>query len=161
MQVTLRHQGPILGWGRSSGGGHSNPLQYSCLENPIKRGAWWATIHRVCNNLACMHPLTCLDQKISSSICTHIMDTHTGILVSLKTEGSPVIWDNVAEPEGHYARWKKPDRKRQVLPGWATVHRVAMSCTQWKWLSTHTHTHTVYLWNLKKKVQTQSNRVDW
>ena len=33
--------------GRSPGGGHSNPLQYSCLENPINRGAWWATLHWV------------------------------------------------------------------------------------------------------------------
>ena len=33
--------------GRSPGGGHGNPLQYSCLENPTDRGAWWATVHRV------------------------------------------------------------------------------------------------------------------
>ena len=33
--------------GRSPGGGHSNPLQYSCLENPVDRGAWWAAVHRV------------------------------------------------------------------------------------------------------------------
>ena len=33
--------------GRSPGGGHSNPLQYSCLENPIDRGVWWATVHGV------------------------------------------------------------------------------------------------------------------
>ena len=33
--------------GRSPGGGHGNPLQYSCLENPIDRGAWWATVHKV------------------------------------------------------------------------------------------------------------------
>ena len=32
---------------RSPGGGHGNPLQYSCLENPMDRGAWWATVHRV------------------------------------------------------------------------------------------------------------------
>ena len=31
-----------------SGGGHGNPLQCSFLENPMERGAWWATIHRVC-----------------------------------------------------------------------------------------------------------------
>ena len=35
----------ILGSGRSPGGGHGNPLQYSCLENPMDRGAWWATVH--------------------------------------------------------------------------------------------------------------------
>ena len=33
------------GSGRSPGGGHGNPLQYSCLENPMDRGAWWATVH--------------------------------------------------------------------------------------------------------------------
>ena len=34
----------IPGLGRSPGGGHGNPLQYSCLENPMDRGAWWATV---------------------------------------------------------------------------------------------------------------------
>ena len=38
---------PIPGSGRSPGGGHSNPLQYSCPENPMDRGAWRATVHRV------------------------------------------------------------------------------------------------------------------
>ena len=33
--------------GRSPGGGHGNPLQYSHLENPMNRGAWWATVQRV------------------------------------------------------------------------------------------------------------------
>ena len=33
--------------GRSPGGGHGNLLQYSCLENPIDRGVWWATVHGV------------------------------------------------------------------------------------------------------------------
>ena len=32
---------------RSPGGGHGNPLQYACLENPIDREAWWATVHGV------------------------------------------------------------------------------------------------------------------
>ena len=39
--------GSIPGLGRSPGGGHGNPLQYSCLENPMDRGAWWATVHGV------------------------------------------------------------------------------------------------------------------
>ena len=39
--------GLIPGLGISSGGGHGNPLQYSCLKNPMERGAWWATIHGV------------------------------------------------------------------------------------------------------------------
>ena len=37
----------IPGSGRSPGGGDGNPLQYSCLENPMGRGAWWAIVHRV------------------------------------------------------------------------------------------------------------------
>ena len=37
----------IPGTATSPGGGNSNPLQYSCLENPMDRGAWWATVHRV------------------------------------------------------------------------------------------------------------------
>ena len=37
----------ILGWGRCPGGGHGNPLQYFCLENPMDRGAWRATVSGV------------------------------------------------------------------------------------------------------------------
>ena len=43
----LRNSSLIPGWGRSPGEGHGNPLQYSCLENPMDREAWRATIHRV------------------------------------------------------------------------------------------------------------------
>ena len=43
----LRDKGLIPGLGRSPGGGHSSPLQYSCLEKPMDRGAWRAMVHRV------------------------------------------------------------------------------------------------------------------
>ena len=43
----LRDFGSIHGSGRSPGGGHGNSLQYSCLENPMDRGAWQATVHSV------------------------------------------------------------------------------------------------------------------
>ena len=42
-----RDMGSVPGLGRSPGGGHGNPSQYSCLENPMDKGAWWATVHRV------------------------------------------------------------------------------------------------------------------
>ena len=42
-----REVGSISGSGRSPGGGHGNPLQYSCLKNPMDREAWRATVHRV------------------------------------------------------------------------------------------------------------------
>ena len=43
----IRDMGSIPGWGRSPRGGDGNPLQYSCLKNPMDRGAWQATVHRI------------------------------------------------------------------------------------------------------------------
>ena len=43
----IRDVGSVPELGRSPGEGHGNPLQYSCLENPMDRGAWWATVHKV------------------------------------------------------------------------------------------------------------------
>ena len=43
----IREEGLMPGSGRSPSGGHANPLQYSCLENPMDRGAWWAMVHRI------------------------------------------------------------------------------------------------------------------
>ena len=40
-------RGSVLGLGRSPGEGNGNPLQYSCLENPMDKGAWQATVHGV------------------------------------------------------------------------------------------------------------------
>ena len=47
MLASAGDSGSILESGRSPGEGNSNPLQYSCLENPIDRGAWQATVHGV------------------------------------------------------------------------------------------------------------------
>ena len=55
MQVDL---GSIPGWGRSPGEGNGNPLQYSCLENPMDRGAWWATVHSVTKSQARLSDFT-------------------------------------------------------------------------------------------------------
>ena len=41
----IRDAGSIPGSGRPPGGGHGNPLQFSCLENPMDRGAWGVTVH--------------------------------------------------------------------------------------------------------------------
>ena len=58
----LRDTGLIPGSGRSPGGGHGNPLQYSCLENLMDRGAWWATVHGVAK---CQTPL----KQLSTHTC--------------------------------------------------------------------------------------------
>ena len=43
----IRDMGSIPGSGKTPGGGHGNPLQYSCLENPMDRGTWQAIVYRV------------------------------------------------------------------------------------------------------------------
>ena len=48
-----------LGWEDSPGGGKGNPLQYSCLENPMGRGAWQAKVNRVAKNQAHLKYLAC------------------------------------------------------------------------------------------------------
>ena len=47
----LKDMGSVPGSGKTPGGGHSNPIQYSWLEKPMDRGAWWATVYRVTKNL--------------------------------------------------------------------------------------------------------------
>ena len=46
------NSGSVLGLGRSPGKGNGNPLQYSCLENPMDRGAWQSTVHGVAKSRA-------------------------------------------------------------------------------------------------------------
>ena len=46
----IRDMGSISGSGRSPGGGLGSPFQYSCLENPMNRGAWWIIVHRVAHS---------------------------------------------------------------------------------------------------------------
>ena len=48
--VAAEDVGWIPGSGRSPGGGHGNPFQYSCLENPMDRGTWQAKVHRAAKN---------------------------------------------------------------------------------------------------------------
>ena len=66
--------GSIAGSGRSPGGGHDNPLQYSCLESPMDRGAWQATVHRAAKSWAQLKRL---------SVHVHTRTPHT----RTRTEG--------------------------------------------------------------------------
>ena len=60
----IRNTGLIPGLERSPGGGHSNPLQYSCLENPMDRGAWWAMVQRIAKSSTCLSDLARMQARI-------------------------------------------------------------------------------------------------
>ena len=60
-------QGSIPGLGRSSGEGNSNPLQYSCLENPVDRGAWQATVCGVTKSWTRLTNTRCKKQTLKSA----------------------------------------------------------------------------------------------
>ena len=73
----IRDMGSIPGSGRCPGGGHGKPLQYSCLENPMDRGAWWAAVDGVARSQTRLSDFTftfhfyALEKE---------MATHSGIL---------------------------------------------------------------------------------
>ena len=58
----IRDEGSIPGLGRSPGEGNGNPLQYSCLENPMDREAWWATVHGVAKSQTQLKQLSTLSK---------------------------------------------------------------------------------------------------
>ena len=60
----IRDAGSIPGSGRSPGVGHGNPFQYSCLENPIHRRAWQATVHKVTKSQTRLTSLSMLTKYI-------------------------------------------------------------------------------------------------
>ena len=84
-----RDTGSIPGLGRSPEEEHSNPLQYSCLENPMDRGAWWATVRGVAKSWTGLNWLS-----------THVHTFHRQNAVGLK-------------------RWKGPWEKHSTEKAWA------------------------------------------
>ena len=69
--------GLILESGRSPGGRHGNPLQYSCLENPMDRGAWWSIVHRVAQSQIQLKWLnTAQHHSITHSLSSGVNEGH-------------------------------------------------------------------------------------
>ena len=62
----LRDVGSIPGSGRCPGEGNGSPLQYSCLENPTDRGAWWATVHGVSKSRTLLNDYTHMESENES-----------------------------------------------------------------------------------------------
>ena len=64
LPANARDAGSIPGSGRSAGEGNGNPLQYACQENPMDRGAWWATVHGVAKSRTRLRSFTYLLTRI-------------------------------------------------------------------------------------------------
>ena len=128
--------------GRSPGGGHGNPLQYSCLENPLDRGAWWATVHVVAKTQTRLsdwthsrhhdaHPITPVTQQPSSSC---------GSAAALGSQRSARIGRRLNHPQTSHPpappspgpREAYPPRSRSLVPerlGCAGLEDVRL----WEW----------------------------
>ena len=76
----IRDSGSIPGLGGSPGRGPGKTLQYSCLENPLDRGAWWATVHRVSKSRTGLKRLSTHTRAISPLDCEHIKDNSHWLL---------------------------------------------------------------------------------
>ena len=64
----LRYTDSVPGSGRSPGGEYGNPLQDSFLENPVVRGAWWATVHGVAESTQLSSPKWKEQQKLTHTV---------------------------------------------------------------------------------------------
>ena len=91
--------GSIPGSGRSPGEGNGNPLQYSCLENPMDQGAWGAIVHRVTKSQTQLKQLSmhaCMLSGITVSSLTHTYKDPIGYIQSQSQvpgkEGLALLW---------------------------------------------------------------------
>ena len=81
LPANARDKGSIPGSGRSPGGGNGHPLDDSCWDDPMDRGAWWATVHRVTKSQTQLmrlstHVHTGHIYLLSSGTCIHPLNHH-------------------------------------------------------------------------------------
>ena len=125
--------------GKIPGEGNGNPLQYSCLRNPIDRGAWWAAVHGVTkvqtwlSNWA--HISTCFCSKITwlennlysqyiSYVCVCVLVTQLCL----------TLWDSMdCSPLGSPCPWDSPGKNTGV--GCPTFSRASFQLRDWTWVS--------------------------
>ena len=152
--------GLIPASGRFPGGGHGYPLQYSCLDNPIDRGAWQATVHRVAKSQtqlkwlsthACMHVCMYIDRHICTrmhaqscqTLCNPVDYSQPGSSVHEISQARIMEWVAISYSRG-LSQPRDLTRVSWVscLDRWIFYH-----CTTWEvpihtQIHTHTHTHT-------------------
>ena len=123
--------GSIPGSWRYPGGGHGNPLQYLCLENPMDRGAWWAIVHRVPRSwiYKCkIYSLPCLLLGRHSTLKTSDLNQHwvTPACTLCLTISPPGI--NL-EPDNNH---RESNYQVQVRSGWCERSQTLKALCLWK-----------------------------
>ena len=137
----VRDTGSISGSGRSPGGGHSNPLQYSRLENPMDRGAWRATVCRITKSRT---RLKWLSTHACSALFSHKKNAR--MLFSTTWMSLEIIMLSKSDRKIAYDiihMWNLKKREKKILMLFSTVVQ------PWR--------HIRIIWNIKKKTnKTQS-----
>ena len=108
--------GPVPGWGRSAGRGNGSPLQYSCLRNPMDRGAWWTTVHKVPKCQAWLS--TCVYLSVYLSIYLIWGIHHLDLPFGRDSLSTQPFWEDGTLPLSHNA------------VSWSRMVRLLSSCRQ-------------------------------
>ena len=117
----IKDMGLIPGLGRSPGGGQGNPLQYFCLENPMDRGAWWATVHEVTKRWIQLKRLSayCSGGFPGSSLVKNL-PANAGDVGSI-----PALRRSLGEGNGNPLQYSCLGNHMDRGAWWATVHGIA------------------------------------
>ena len=134
--------GSIPGSGRSPGGGHGSPLQYSCLGNPMDRGTSWATVHGVAKNRTWLKQLGTRAHGTFQGRCSiHINKTSMRLI--------PVLWLRSKLPFPNYKCKKEmlPHLPLKLPCGFIYMLRFVSHSqkTEWENWAFKTHFHSVLL----------------
>ena len=118
--------GSIPGSGRFPGGGHGNPLQYSCLKNPMDRGTWWATVHGVSKSWAWLSNFTSLHfTNIRKNIFKELNFSDLFNWSSYRKVTATNEWNYKVDT-------KKCFHKRTAFWVWLISLQIHLSCCKWQ-----------------------------
>ena len=140
----IKNAGSIPGLGKTPGGGHGNPLQYCCLENPMERGAWWAIVHRVAKSRAQLRRQLCIalwkvnhstaaaaakSLQLCPTLCNPIDGSPPGSTIPGILQARTLEW--VATSFSNAAKWKVKgkslSRVRLFATPWTAAYRAPPS----------------------------------
>ena len=122
LPVSARDVSLIPGWGRSPGGGNGNPLQHSCLNNPMETGAWWATVHSVAELDTAEHKC-----NILKFICVWIHSGHLFVYIQFLQYSQKVRCSRIYRTGNRNRHDKEQLNLTKQIPIWAEHTLIADS----------------------------------